>query len=118
MKEITEAAYQRIRDFIENNWIFMELRDENDVPFLRISTSDSRLEWTHQPNDRILELTARITGSDPDIQLPQNFAKSVIYDVGDGGDELSANDLSPFTMLRETDSIVIQHRIHVPLITN
>jgi hypothetical protein len=116
MAEITTAGYQDIRDHIEATWIYVEFLDNSDDVILRLPLSDDRVDWTHAPSARTLELTTVITGSDVDITLPQDFRKSSIYKVATAGDALSLESFTIFTIEAESDQLTIKHRIEVPKI--
>lgn len=114
MAEITLQAYQDLRDYIENNWKYIELRDDENTSILRISTSDDRVTWTHTENAQTLELTCVISGDDADITLPQTFASSAIYKVATGGNAFSVETFTAFSMQNEADQLTIKHKIQVP----
>lgn len=115
MAEITQVGYQGIRDYIEANWKFIELRDADGAKIVRLDTSDERVSFTHAPGAQTLELSIVITGSNAEITLPQTFAASVIFTSADGADAVTAvESFSPFEMTMEEDQITVRHRIEVP----
>lgn len=116
MAEITTQAYQNLRDYIQTNWKYIELRDNTNVPILRIDTSDTRVTWTHTAGTNPLELTCVISGSDADITLPKTFASSAIFNVATGGDAFSLETFTAFTMSNTADQLTIKHQIQVPQI--
>lgn len=116
MAEIKQEGYQAIRDYIQANWKFIELRDDNGVAVLRADTTDSRVNFTHQAGSQTLELTIVVTGADSDITLPQTFASSAIYDVASGGTAYSEEPFTPFTMEGTGDQLTVKHQIQVPQI--
>ena len=116
MAEITSHAYQNLRDYIQSNWQYIELQDEQNNPILRLSPSDNRVSWIHNAGDQTLKLQIIIKGSDTDITLPTNYAKSLIFNVATGGQPLSEESFSPFTMESEQDELTVIHEIQVPQI--
>jgi hypothetical protein len=114
MAEITNAGYKDIRSHIEDAWKYHELRDIDGNVVVRLSTSDSRVNWTHDPLSQILEITTVIRGSDDDIILPKSFASSALYNVGVGGEALSVEGFSQFTIEAGSDQLTVRHRIEVP----
>lgn len=114
MAEINANGYQSIRDFIQANWKHIELRDDVGTAVLRISTSDSRVTWTHSAGSQTLELTIVVKGADAGITLPQTFASSAIYDVASGGSPYSEEPFSSFTMEGTGDELTVKHQIQVP----
>ena len=112
--EIKSEGYQDIKDYIEANWIWVELRDSTGTVWGRISTSDTRVAWTHSSGDQVLEVTISLRGDDDDITLPQEFAESVLYKVETGGDEFSANTFSATTLEENDDELTIKHQVQVP----
>lgn len=114
MAEINTAGYQKIRDFIQANWKYMELRDGLNNPVLRIGIGDSRVNWTHNPGDQTLELTVIVKGSDVDIVEPVTLGASAIFDVASGGSAYSEESFTTFTIQAAEDQLTIKHRIQVP----
>lgn len=114
MANATSTAYQDLRDYIQANWRYVELRDSLGNPFLRISTSDTRVAWTHQAGSQTLELTVTIQGSNSDITLPSAFSQSAIFKTATGGQPMSLETFPTFTMEGVGDELVIKHRIEVP----
>lgn len=114
MAEITQAAYQNLRDYIQANWKYIELQNETGIAIVRLSPSDSRINWTHSAGEQILKLQVIIKGSDADITAPKTFAKSVIYNVATGGSPLSVESFTPFTIEGDQDELTIIHSIQVP----
>lgn len=140
MTEVTEQAYQDLRQHIIDTWKYIELRDELDNPIVRLSPDDQRVSWVHEtvveeveelidydhrgspiyettivkklPNT--LQLQIVIKGTDADITLPTTFVKSVIYNVASDGDPLSEESFTPFDMANDNDQITVIHNITVP----
>lgn len=116
MAEIKEQGYQDIRSYIQSTWKYIEIRDINDVPILRVDTTDSRVSWTHLEGAKTLELSVVIRGSDAEVSLPQTFKTSAIYKVGVDGDAYSEESFTPFTMEGTSDELTVKHQIQVPQI--
>lgn len=114
MANATSTAYQDLRDYIVANWRFIELRDSLGNPFIRISTSDTRVSWTHTAGNQTLELTVVIQGSNSDISLPSSFSQSAIFKTATGGQPMSVETFPTFTMEGVGDELTIKHRIEVP----
>lgn len=114
MANATTFAYEDLRSYIVNNWNHVELRDSLGNPVLRISTSDTRVSWTHEAGSQILELTIIIQGSNSDVQLPQEFGQSAIFKTVSGGNPVSVENFPVFTMEGIGDQLTIKHRIEVP----
>ncbi|EHL78960.1 hypothetical protein [Bacillus smithii] len=114
MAEITAQAYQALRNYIQSNWKYIELRDDSGNAIVRLSPSDSRVTWTHNAGDQTLKLQVIIKGSDVDIQKPKTFAKSAIYDVATGGNAYSVESFTPFTVESDQDELTVIHEIQVP----
>jgi hypothetical protein len=114
MSEIKQAGYQDLRDYIQNNWTYIELRDNNGLAVVRLPISDPRVSWTHLPGSQTLELTVIVKGSDPDILVPQTFAGTAIYKVANEGVPMSEETFVPFTIMSEDDELTIRHQIEVP----
>ncbi|USK86160.1 hypothetical protein [Peribacillus asahii] len=114
MAEISTVAYQDLRNYIQTNWKYIELQDEAGTPVVRLSPSDSRVQWTHLANDQTLKLQVVIKGIDSDITAPKTFTKSVIYNVPTGGSPLSSETFTPFTIESDQDELTVVHSISVP----
>lgn len=117
MAEITQVGYKGIRDFIQANWKFIELRNAQGVKIVRLSTDDQRVSFTHAAGAQTLELSIVITGADAEITLPTTFASSVLFTSGDSTEAVTAvESFSPFEMTMAEDQITVRHRIEVPQI--
>ncbi len=117
MAEVTEAGYQTIRDFIEGDWVWVELRDDTDTPIIRIDEpTDPRVTWTHSPGAQVLELQVELAGSDADIEplLPQTFQFSALFNVSTGGDPLAHEEFTAFTISTTEDQLTVFHELEVP----
>lgn len=114
MAEINASGYQSIRDYIQANWKYIELRDGIGTAILRADTSDNRVSWTHTAGSQTLELTIVVKGADAGITLPQTFASSAIYDVASGGNPFSVEAFTSFTMEGTGDELTVKHQIQVP----
>ncbi|WP_031408012.1 hypothetical protein [Geobacillus vulcani] len=114
MAEITASAYQALRNYIQNNWKYIELRDDMGNAIVRLSPSDSRVKWIHNAGDQVLKLQVVIKGSDADITKPKTFASSAIYDVATGGQPYSIESFTPFTIQSDMDELTVIHEIQVP----
>lgn len=115
MAEITSAAYQNLRDHIQNTWKYIELRDDAGNPIVRLSVDDPRVDWTHTAGAQTLELSVTIKGSDSDITIPKTFASSAIYNVATNGTAFSVENFSSsFTIQAAEDELRVKHQIQVP----
>jgi hypothetical protein len=113
--EINTAGYQSIRDYIQANWKYIELRDDVGSAIVRLSPTDSRVTWIHVANAQTLKLQIVVKGSDSDIPAPQTFSSSAIYSVATGGSAYSVGSLTtPFTMETDQDELTVIHSIQVP----
>ncbi len=114
MSAVTNTGYQDLRDYIQANWVYIELRDNTGTPIMRIPESDTRVTWTHSAGAQVMELTTIIKGSDADVTLPKTFAQAAIFKVASGGTALSSEAFTPFTMEASTDQLTLTYRIEVP----
>lgn len=112
MAEITSAAYQDLRDYIQSTWKYIELQDESGVAIIRLSPSDNRVTYTAE--GQTLKLQVVVKGSDVDINTPTTFAKSAIFDVATGGTSYSVETFTPFTIESDQDELTVIHSIEVP----
>lgn len=114
MAEVTTAAYEDIRAYIEANWDFLEPYDDGDSAITRVDTSDDRITWVHADGAQTLQLEGVFSGDDSDITLPVTFAGSRVFDVDSGGSAYSDETYTNFTMEATDDEITITHEIEVP----
>ena len=112
MAEITSAAYQDLRDYIQSQWKYIELQDESGVAIIRLSPSDNRVTYTAE--GQTLKLQVVVKGSDADINTPTTFAKSAIFDVASGGTPYSVETFTSFTIESDQDELTVIHSIEVP----
>lgn len=113
MAEISASAYQKIRDYIQANWKYIELQDTSGTPVIRLGIGDARVSWTHAAGAQTVELTVVLSGSDG-YALPKTFAKSAIFDVAEGGTALSTETYTTFVMETTLDELTVKHQIQVP----
>lgn len=115
MAEITNAGYQDLRDHMQSTWKYIELRDDKGDTICRLSPDDPRVTWTHAADAQVLELSIVIKGSDAEVNLPQKFNSSVVFNVPEGGEPLTpVEEFTLFEMVTEEDQITVRHRIEVP----
>lgn len=112
--EITSAGYQSLRDFVQANWKFIELRDEVGSAILRLGTDDARVTWEHTAGAQTLQLKMIVKGSDSEITLPRTFASSAVYTSAEGGTELAMESFSDFTMEETGDELTVIHQLEIP----
>lgn len=116
MSVVQNAGYQDIRDYIQANWKYIELRDEEQDPVLRIGIEDPRVTWTHIAGAQTLEMTCVIKGYDSDVAplLPKTFAGAALFKVASGGSAMSEEEFTNFTMSSESDQLTIVYQLEVP----
>lgn len=114
--EFNAAGYQDLRDYIEANWKYIEIRKSTGEAILRKSTSDPRVSWKHEAGAQELILEIALSGSDAEITLPVTIDKSAIYKVATGGSALSEDTFTAVTLEDALDKITIQHKLQAPRI--
>lgn len=113
--EIREDGYQTLRDFIESDWTYVELRDDDDSQVTRIDIDDdARASWEHDAGAQTLEVEVTVEGSDDDIPTPTTFTASASYNTDTDGDELAWDDFPDATIETDDDTLVVTHQIEVP----
>jgi len=112
--ELPSAGYQDIRDYVEDNWIYISLEDDTGSEIFRISTADSRVSWIHTAESQELQLQVNITGSDSEFTLPQKFSSSALYKVSSGGNILSEEGFTTTTLETTADTLTITHNVQIP----
>lgn len=115
MAEISTGGYQSIRDFVQANWKYIELRDASGAKIVRLMVDGTRVKWIHTANAQTLELQVIVKGSDTDVgTLPKTFASSAIFSVATGGTALSTETFSSFTMEATGDELTVIHQLEIP----
>jgi hypothetical protein len=121
MAAVSAAGYQDIRDYIQANWQYIEIRNAGaagtgGAAVVRLPVSDARVDWIHTGGAQALQLRVVLTGSDADIAEPVTLRSSAIYKVASGGSALSAEVLAEgdATINAPADSVTITHTIEVP----
>lgn len=112
MAEITAYAYEKIREFAETNWKYIELQDDTNTPIVRLTNTDPRV--TIVKDASTIKITITVKGSDVDITAPKTFTKSIVYDKAIGTDAISTEVFTPFTILGDEDTLVVIHTIEIP----
>ncbi len=111
--EIQEAGYQSVRDFVEANWIWFELRDDNGEAIFRVDiTDDERFQWTHIPGAPMLVLEGLISGSE--LSLPETVEGAALFDSETSEDILAEDTATEFVFEDTADLLQIFFRIEIP----
>ncbi|KAF2425580.1 hypothetical protein [Bacillus subtilis] len=121
MSEIREYGYQELRNFIQENWKYIELQDSAGNPIIRLGVGDSRVTWVHSVGSQTLSLQIVVTGADvgATTSTPKEFAKSAIFNVASGGQPISVEDFAEndVTVFSNADSkLTHKHDLQVPRI--
>lgn len=114
MAQITEYGWETIRNFIEENWKYIELQNETGTAIIRLGVGDSRVTWTHVDGATTLELQIKITGAD--ITLPATIAKTAIFNVAIGGSVIATADVEVTTLTQTIDELTVVANIQVPTV--
>ena len=116
MSELTEAGYQTIRNYVNNNWTHIEIYDDGGNAVTRVDiTGDSRSQWLDLDGDNVLKVEFDVTGSDSDISLPVTLQKSAIWDSGSGGNQTTVKEqYANATLNQDGDNVTITHTIKIP----
>lgn len=116
MAAIPTAGYQDLRDYIQANWTFIEVRDTTGAAILRVGGADARVSWVHAAGSQTLQRRIVITGSDADVPVPVTARSTAIFKVASGGSAMSVETLveGDATISADADNITITHNIQVP----
>ncbi|MFO1445283.1 hypothetical protein KDN24_19205 [Bacillus sp. Bva_UNVM-123] len=113
MAEITSAAYQDLRDYIQANWSYIALKSESNEEIIRIPTSDEKVAWLHEEGTPILTLELRLTGLDFDTK-PQIVSKAELYKTLESANPLVSESFAAVTIEVDADKLVVTLNIQVP----
>ncbi len=116
MAATTPAGYQDIRDYIQANWQYIEVRDTGGAAIVRLPVSDARVDWVHAAGAQTLLLRVVLTGSDADVPVPSTIRSSAIYKVPSGGSPFGVEQLveGDAPINADPDTVTITHSIQVP----
>ncbi|MCM3160989.1 hypothetical protein [Metabacillus litoralis] len=140
MAELKADGYIDLRQYILDNWKYVEVMSDTGTKIVRLQIgTDQRAKWTHtttatkrviigynsfgEPmygdvplqDNQEMEVTINLSGADSDITLPKTFGKVALKKENkDGTDTVSLESFSPFTMSNTGDGLTIKHKIQVP----
>jgi len=115
----TDAGDEDIRAYIEENWTYVALVDDEGEEVTRLDIEeDSRAEFVSDAADNPLTIEVSVEGSDDDIPVPTTFERSELFKVDTDGDELSGDDFAEGTaeIASENDTLQVTHDIEQPVI--
>ena len=115
---ITDAGHTDLRAYIMATWLWFEVRDEEETPILRIEIDDDpRVTWSE--DGEVLKVTCTLSGDDEEMgdveETPVTVQYTAIFKGEVGGDALDLKEIVPFTFLNDSDELVIEHYVEVPL---
>ena len=116
MAEIATKGYEDLRAYVEATWKYIELQNSSGTAIIRKDIGDARVTWNHTAGAQTLQLKFVVKGSDADLSglLPKTFAKSAIFKVATGGDSMTTETFTSFTMAVADDQLTVIHNIQVP----
>lgn len=115
MAEVTEAAYQNIRNHLQTTWGYIELRNNEGAPITRIPIgTDARAKWVHSAGDRTLNVQVTVKGADADIPIPSIIGGAALYNVATGGEAFTVETFTLSYIMDASDTCVINHLVEVP----
>jgi len=114
MSEITNAAYQLIRDFVQEKFAYVDIFDVLGIRILRMSVTDSRINWVHQAGSQRLEMMIILDGSNTDLPLPCRINKVALFETAESVAPLAEEGFSAFELAYESDLLIIRVQIEVP----
>lgn len=140
MAEITDRAYQNLREYIVKNWTNrIHIKDQIEVNRgVVLESGDERVRWIHErgkeerkvdedrmgrpifedveiEDNQVLQLQITIKGSDDDVYLPMTVEKLEIKGEVKGEPFVFIEEeFEPFTLENEDDELVIIQNIEVP----
>lgn len=116
MGAISATGYQDLRDYIQANWRYIEVRDTTGAAIVRLTTSDPRVTWVHGAGEQTLKLRVVLTGSDSDVPVPITARSSAVYKVAVGGTAFNVEILAEgdAPIFADPDNVTVTHSIQVP----
>lgn len=114
---ITEKGLEKIRQLIQENWQYIEVRDESDDPILRVDLTDARVTIVNDYTDNPLTIQLFLMGGDSDIGVGTKVKSAHLYDVDVDGDALVEVVYStPVEFTSELDELAININLQIPKI--
>jgi len=121
--EVNEAGYQDLRDYVMDNWSYIEFRDDmgevvqvDNKDRLLIGT-DLNFAWTTANTDQELKVEGTIAGSNVLNGAEVTIAESALYKVDTAGDELHSDTDTAFVFGDNDDELQVTHSIELPQLT-
>jgi len=115
----TAAGDEDIRAYIEANWTYIALVDDEGAEVTRLDiTTDDRASFVSGSDTNPLTIEVTVEGSDDDIPVPTTFERSELFKVDTDGDELSGDDFAEGTaeIGSENDTLQVTHDVEQPVI--
>lgn len=125
MTEITEEAYQSLREFafsahpIPNQWDYIALYDTNKDEVIRVSiTNDDRFTWDDLDGDAVGQIIGSIRGSDSDIPTDgTTISYAAVHDSASGGRRITELEQIPDTKFNGNGvGLDLTHNIEIPVV--
>lgn len=123
MAEVTEDAYQSIREFVvsehsnPNEWDYITVYDDSEDEVTRIQISDDdRFDWVDLDGDRTVTVEGEITGSDSDIPTDGTTIEYVaLHDSDSDGRRLTEiTQVSALEFNQDGDTMEIEFPVEIP----
>lgn len=121
MAEISQAGYADLRNYVQDNWAYIGIKDLSGAAIMRVSNqNDSRCTWTHTPGAATLEVTTVLSGADlvaAGATLPIQIHTSAFYKEAIAGAQLTPDEpLTPADVIIATneDVVTIKSRLQIP----
>ena len=111
--ELPNAGYEDLREYVRDNWDYIELQDDVDDQVTRIDVdTDDRASWATDGDIR--RVTVTVSGSDADVTTPVTITSSHLFKADSGGNSLSNDSFSGATLEEDGDELTVEHEVQVP----
>lgn len=112
---ITSEGFKEIREYIQFNWKYFEVKDESNNRLFVVSTSDSRVGISGFESNP-LEINLFLQGTDAEVTVGTKIGGAALLKEIDLPPRVEVNYSSPFEFQNPEDTLSIRISLQIPTI--
>ena len=114
---ITSDGFKEIREFVQTNWKYIEVKDENGNRLFVIDNTDPRISISPTGfESNPLEMNLFLRGTDSEISAGTKIGGAALLREIDLPSRVELSYLSPFEFQDPEDTLTIRISIQIPTI--
>ena len=114
MSQFDNAGFDDLRNYIENNWNWLSLRDSSGSEVTRIDVnSDGRVSWSGS-NSNPMTLSGTFTGGDGDIAQATTYTEARLYKTSGSSTSMASESFTDATIEASVDELTISIDVEIP----